>query len=184
MTETRPDGRPPRSKCATWSRSYNGRAVVDGLSFSVQPGEVFALLGPNGAGKTTTVEILEGYRRPGRWLGARAGPRSDPPGRRAQAAHRPDAAAGRPVPADHRARSLAAVRGVLSRRRRPGRAARSAAAARGRRARASVSSRAARNSVSALAWRWSAGRGWCFWTSRPRPWTPRRAAARGTSFAR
>jgi ABC-2 type transport system ATP-binding protein len=45
-------------------KAYNGRAVVDGLSFSVQRGEVFALLGPNGAGKTTTVEILEGYRRP------------------------------------------------------------------------------------------------------------------------
>jgi ABC-2 type transport system ATP-binding protein len=45
-------------------KTYSGRAVVDGLSFSVQPGEVFALLGPNGAGKTTTVEILEGYRRP------------------------------------------------------------------------------------------------------------------------
>jgi ABC-2 type transport system ATP-binding protein len=44
-------------------KSYNGRAVVDGLSFSVRPGEIFALLGPNGAGKTTTVEILEGYRR-------------------------------------------------------------------------------------------------------------------------
>jgi ABC-2 type transport system ATP-binding protein len=45
-------------------KAYNGRAVVDGLSFSVQAGEVFALLGPNGAGKTTTVEILEGYRKP------------------------------------------------------------------------------------------------------------------------
>jgi ABC-2 type transport system ATP-binding protein len=45
-------------------KTYNGRAVVAGLSFVVQPGEVFALLGPNGAGKTTTVEILEGYRRP------------------------------------------------------------------------------------------------------------------------
>lgn len=45
-------------------KSYGGRAVVDGLSFAVEPGEVFALLGPNGAGKTTTVEILEGYRRP------------------------------------------------------------------------------------------------------------------------
>lgn len=43
-------------------KRYNGRSVVDGLSFSVEPGEVFALLGPNGAGKTTTVEILEGYR--------------------------------------------------------------------------------------------------------------------------
>lgn len=44
-------------------KSYAGRAVVDGLTFDVQAGEVFALLGPNGAGKTTTVEILEGYRR-------------------------------------------------------------------------------------------------------------------------
>ena len=33
-----------------------------GISFSIEPGEVFGLLGPNGAGKTTTVEILEGYR--------------------------------------------------------------------------------------------------------------------------
>src|SRR6188508_873036 len=44
-------------------KRYDGRAVVNGLTFQVQPGEVFALLGPNGAGKTTTVEILEGYRR-------------------------------------------------------------------------------------------------------------------------
>lgn len=32
--------------------------AVDGLSFSVAPGEIFGLLGPNGAGKTTTVGIL------------------------------------------------------------------------------------------------------------------------------
>src|SRR5215210_3395342 len=38
--------------------------AVDGVSFSVEAGEVVALLGPNGAGKTTTVETLEGYRRP------------------------------------------------------------------------------------------------------------------------
>ena len=44
-------------------KRYDGRPVVDGLSFDVAPGELFALLGPNGAGKTTTVEILEGYRR-------------------------------------------------------------------------------------------------------------------------
>src|SRR5438552_11016071 len=45
-------------------KTYSGRAVVDGLTFDVESGEVFALVGPNGAGKTTTVEILEGYRRP------------------------------------------------------------------------------------------------------------------------
>ncbi|HLJ68016.1 MAG TPA: ABC transporter ATP-binding protein [Chloroflexota bacterium] len=45
-------------------KAYGRRRAVDGLSFDIQPGEVFALLGPNGAGKTTTIEILEGYRRP------------------------------------------------------------------------------------------------------------------------
>lgn len=34
------------------------RPAVDGISFEVQPGELFALLGPNGAGKTTTISIL------------------------------------------------------------------------------------------------------------------------------
>ena len=45
-------------------KGYDGRAVLRGISFDVQPGEIVALLGPNGAGKTTTVEIIEGYRRP------------------------------------------------------------------------------------------------------------------------
>ncbi|MDG2427079.1 MAG: ABC transporter ATP-binding protein [Acidimicrobiales bacterium] len=43
-------------------KSYGDVRAVDGLSFHVDPGEVFALLGPNGAGKSTTVEILEGHR--------------------------------------------------------------------------------------------------------------------------
>jgi ABC-2 type transport system ATP-binding protein len=43
-------------------KRYGSHAVVAGLSFDVQRGEIFALLGPNGAGKSTTVEILEGYR--------------------------------------------------------------------------------------------------------------------------
>ncbi|MGY1814471.1 ABC transporter ATP-binding protein [Blastococcus sp. SYSU D00820] len=44
-------------------KEYGGSPAVDGLSFVIEEGEVFALLGPNGAGKTTTVEILEGHRR-------------------------------------------------------------------------------------------------------------------------
>ena len=36
----------------------NRVAAVDGIRFSVHPGEVFGLLGPNGAGKTTTLRML------------------------------------------------------------------------------------------------------------------------------
>jgi ABC-2 type transport system ATP-binding protein len=43
-------------------KRYGDRAVLDGVSLVVHPGELVALLGPNGAGKTTSVEILEGYR--------------------------------------------------------------------------------------------------------------------------
>jgi ABC-2 type transport system ATP-binding protein len=43
-------------------KRYGDRAVVDGVSLTVAPGEIVALLGPNGAGKTTSVEIIEGYR--------------------------------------------------------------------------------------------------------------------------
>ncbi len=43
-------------------KSYSDITAVNGISFSINKGEVFSLLGPNGAGKTTTVEILEGVR--------------------------------------------------------------------------------------------------------------------------
>lgn len=45
-------------------KAYHGVPAVDGISFSVAEGEVFALLGPNGAGKTTTIESIEGLREP------------------------------------------------------------------------------------------------------------------------
>ncbi len=35
--------------------------ALDGLTLSVEPGEVFGFLGPNGAGKTTTMRVLTGY---------------------------------------------------------------------------------------------------------------------------
>lgn len=43
-------------------KQYGKLRAVDGISFEVYEGEVFAFLGPNGAGKTTTVEILECLR--------------------------------------------------------------------------------------------------------------------------
>ena len=45
-------------------RDYNGLRALEGISFTVQKGEVFGLLGPNGAGKTTTIRILTGQLRP------------------------------------------------------------------------------------------------------------------------
>ncbi|WP_439811644.1 ATP-binding cassette domain-containing protein [Streptomyces sp. P9-2] len=45
-------------------KAYGGRTAVDGVSFSVDEGEIFGVLGPNGAGKTTTVECVEGLRVP------------------------------------------------------------------------------------------------------------------------
>ncbi|TCC66045.1 ABC transporter ATP-binding protein [Kribbella pittospori] len=45
-------------------KSYGDRTVVDGVSFTVEEGEIFGILGPNGAGKTTTVESIEGLRVP------------------------------------------------------------------------------------------------------------------------
>jgi len=39
---------------------YGDLAVVDGITFAVQPGETYGLLGPNGAGKTTTMRMLSG----------------------------------------------------------------------------------------------------------------------------
>jgi lipopolysaccharide export system ATP-binding protein len=41
-------------------KSYNGRAVVKGISLKVKKGEVVGLLGPNGAGKTTSFYMMVG----------------------------------------------------------------------------------------------------------------------------
>ena len=38
--------------------------AVDGVTFSVQPGEVVGFLGPNGAGKSTTMKMVTGYLSP------------------------------------------------------------------------------------------------------------------------
>ncbi len=52
----------PAIEVSDLRKSYGSLRAVDGISFSVDAGEVFSLLGPNGAGKTTTIEILEGLR--------------------------------------------------------------------------------------------------------------------------
>ena len=46
------------------TKSFGSRRVVDGLSFDVRRGEVFALLGHNGAGKSTTIDLILGLKTP------------------------------------------------------------------------------------------------------------------------
>lgn len=46
------------------AKRYRDVRAVDGISFTVEEGEVFGLLGHNGAGKTTTIRMLTGRTRP------------------------------------------------------------------------------------------------------------------------
>ncbi|MCX7858509.1 MAG: ABC transporter ATP-binding protein [Chloroflexus sp.] len=45
------------------TKRYGAIQALNGVSFNVRRGEIFALLGPNGAGKTTTLSIIEGIRQ-------------------------------------------------------------------------------------------------------------------------
>ena len=45
-------------------KRFGSFTAVDGVSFSVERGEIFGILGPNGAGKTTTLETIEGLHKP------------------------------------------------------------------------------------------------------------------------
>lgn len=46
------------------TKTFDGKAVLGGISFRVEEGEVFGFLGPNGAGKTTTIRIILGLLAP------------------------------------------------------------------------------------------------------------------------
>jgi ABC-2 type transport system ATP-binding protein len=46
------------------TKRYNRIPAVDGVSFTIRPGEILGYLGPNGAGKSTTVKVLIGLIEP------------------------------------------------------------------------------------------------------------------------
>ena len=54
----------PSIRVRNLTKSFGGRRVVDGLSFDVEKGQVFALLGHNGAGKSTTIDLILGLKAP------------------------------------------------------------------------------------------------------------------------
>jgi iron(III) transport system ATP-binding protein len=51
---------PPRLQVQNLTRSFDGRRVVDGVSFQVAAGQVSCLLGPSGCGKSTTLRMIAG----------------------------------------------------------------------------------------------------------------------------
>src|SRR3954464_3386727 len=46
------------------TKKFGDKTAVDGISFTVEGGEIYGLLGPNGAGKTTTLSMLSGLLAP------------------------------------------------------------------------------------------------------------------------
>ena len=53
----------PVIKVKNVSKSFRKTVALDGVSFNVPPGVVFAVLGENGAGKTTLIRSLLGLER-------------------------------------------------------------------------------------------------------------------------
>jgi len=54
----------PMIEVKNLTKRYRDRVAVDGLSFTLDEGEILGFLGPNGAGKSTTMRMLTGFLPP------------------------------------------------------------------------------------------------------------------------
>ncbi|GAA2247030.1 ABC transporter ATP-binding protein [Rarobacter faecitabidus] len=64
MPQPAPPQAAPALDIVSLRKSYGGKAVLAGMTFRAERGELTAVLGPNGAGKTTTIECAENLRQP------------------------------------------------------------------------------------------------------------------------
>jgi len=64
LTESRPAADGPILVCHDLRLAFEGLVVLDHVSFSVLPGQLFAIIGPNGAGKTSVFNCLSGVYHP------------------------------------------------------------------------------------------------------------------------
>lgn len=79
-------------------KTYGTKRAVDGISFSVNRGEILGFLGPNGAGKSTTMKMLTGFIRPDAGFAKIGGidVTSDPVGVKRQLGYLPESAPAYP----------------------------------------------------------------------------------------
>lgn len=54
---------PPALEIRNLRKTFGKFKAVDGLSLTIQQGEIFGLLGPNGSGKTTTINMISGLSK-------------------------------------------------------------------------------------------------------------------------
>ncbi len=66
MNQFQTGNRVPAIRAEDLEKLYREIVAVDGLSFTVEPGEILGLIGPNGAGKTTTLRMIAGILPPTR----------------------------------------------------------------------------------------------------------------------
>ena len=52
------------------TKRFGGFTAVDGVSFTLERGEILGLIGPNGSGKSTSIDCVSGFQQPdaGRWF--------------------------------------------------------------------------------------------------------------------